>query len=747
MKKKLRILLVAPYDAFRVGGIGTWSKIVLDSADRHSDEVEILFQNTAFLLKSSIKDNRFKRLWWGVVDSLSVLFHLYWNLLRQRPDIVHYTSSASLALFKDFIVIRLVHLFGRRIVIHWHYGRTAELFEARNREYRMLVNVMRTSDWNIVIEERALAVLRENGFKNVEMLANPVSRQLIRETEGCGNSVREKGSVVFLGHVIPAKGIRELVAAGVAVSEVKHLILVGPVTSDFHRELEQIAATRENGQWLEFAGELPREKAFEYLLHSEIMVLPSYTEGFPNVVIESMIAGCPVIATTVGAIPGMLAPDGVAPGGICIGKKDVPALASAIRKLLTDSGLAKTLGKNGRTKALREYEPEQIFSRLMESWKKLVRPRQDLQKKVHAERLNPLVWISDSGRLLSESAGRLYEYDPETGKRMKRAKMPFSFRHDLLGRISLATRFLRLGIRGAIEFDNEKFILVRDSCFHELDLRTGTVRMLGPVPTGSRPLSMLRLRDFPGFDDGIYYGEYPSSLEEHPVSIRRIAPGKEDSSVFTFAIGKIGHIHNLVPDPFRKVVWVLTGDFGNSAGLWMARNNFHEVEPVLTGNQNYRACWAEAVVGGLLYATDSPLEKNSVRLLECVNGNWRSRELAPLAGPVIYGCRMGNEYVISTSVEGNGNTPGFVRRCCTRTLGRSLEDSFIHFYRGTPEQGFREFHRTEKDLLPFVLFQFGSAIFPGGKNPGQWLCWRQIATKKNDMKMVMAQWPVSSQEG
>lgn len=76
------------------------------------------------------------------------------------------------------------------------------------------------------------------------------------------------------------------------------------------------------------------------MLKCTVFVLPTYTEGFPNVVLESMACGCPIVATSVGAIPEML--DGGA--GIVIEPRNVEQLRDAVAWVLENPERAAEMG-------------------------------------------------------------------------------------------------------------------------------------------------------------------------------------------------------------------------------------------------------------------------------------------------------------------------------------------------------------------------------------------------------------------
>jgi len=368
--KPVRVLLVSPYSAKRVGGIGTWSKIILDYS-KSCNDCDIRFLNTVQgLPKRWSMNNRIAHLLVGFLDSILIVIRLFFRMLVDRPDVVHYTSSAGSALRKDLIAIWIVKkVFHKRFVIHWHFGRIPAIFEEKGNEYRLFVKVCDRCDVSIPIDNSSYNVLRDENIKSV-CIPNPIPVLLQREAESIHPTVlqnnRMEGVVLFVGHVLKGKGIFELVKACTDCERVKRLIVVGPFFDEqLKNELIAIAKKRNDSKWVEFVGEKSREEVWGYYKTCSLFCLPSYSEGFPYVVLEAMAFACPIVATKVGAIPEMLS-DGC---GELIDAQEVESLKDALTHLLRDKEDASISGVNAHNKVLNNYTIDKVFDQYLEVWK------------------------------------------------------------------------------------------------------------------------------------------------------------------------------------------------------------------------------------------------------------------------------------------------------------------------------------------------------------------------------------------
>lgn len=115
-----------------------------------------------------------------------------------------------------------------------------------------------------------------------------------------------------------------------------------------------------------------REDIPEILAVSDLFILSSRWEGLPRSIIEAMMAGLPVVATSVGGVP-ELVEDGVT--GFLVPREDPEALAEAIRKLLADEDLRQRMGQAGREKALREFSLDRMLAQTQEVYEEILEVR------------------------------------------------------------------------------------------------------------------------------------------------------------------------------------------------------------------------------------------------------------------------------------------------------------------------------------------------------------------------------------
>src|SRR5260221_14476208 len=101
----------------------------------------------------------------------------------------------------------------------------------------------------------------------------------------------------------------------------------------------------------------------------DVLVVPSHREGFPNVVLEALAAGKPVVAARATGIV-----DAIVDGenGLLFPVGDVAALADTLGRLLTDKTLASQLARAGQQQIKCEFRQEVIWEALYREYLRLL---------------------------------------------------------------------------------------------------------------------------------------------------------------------------------------------------------------------------------------------------------------------------------------------------------------------------------------------------------------------------------------
>jgi glycosyltransferase involved in cell wall biosynthesis len=153
---------------------------------------------------------------------------------------------------------------------------------------------------------------------------NPRDRSEMRRKLGLPPDVELP---VFVGRLIPAKGLRELIEAAISLFPSRprlHLAVIGG--GPMRPWIEQQAAVSGYAGRFHILGPRSAWEIGDWLGAADFLCLPSYSEGCPNVVVEALSCGRPVVATNVGGIPELVSPE----TGILVPPADTSSLAKAI---------------------------------------------------------------------------------------------------------------------------------------------------------------------------------------------------------------------------------------------------------------------------------------------------------------------------------------------------------------------------------------------------------------------------------
>jgi glycosyltransferase involved in cell wall biosynthesis len=177
----------------------------------------------------------------------------------------------------------------------------------------------------------------------------------------------------FVGRVVRDKGLVELVEAWQTLRAERpelHLLVVGPFEPQdpLPPEVETLLRTDPRIHLTGMNSDTPPLYAA-----MDVVVLPTYREGFGIVAIEAAAMELPVVATEV---PGCVDAVQDSVTGTLVPPRDAAALTEAIRHYLLDPELRRRHGRAGRERVLREFRQEDIWKELYAEYTRLLQTRQ-----------------------------------------------------------------------------------------------------------------------------------------------------------------------------------------------------------------------------------------------------------------------------------------------------------------------------------------------------------------------------------
>lgn len=362
--KPLNVCLVAPLPP-PYGGIAHWTGMVSRYAMGRS-EVSLTVINIAPRWREIHDLSRLKRAAGGFFQMLRDIYLLSKQLCICHVDAIHLTTSGQLGVVRDIAVWALSRVARVPFVYHIRFGRVPEILEKMTLEGRLIAFVIRRAESVLAIDElTGRSIKQALPTAKVSVIPNCVDFSLLPRSENRAVTP----TVLFLGWVVQTKGIVELLQAWRSINpDGWRLRVVGPGDPAFIGRLK----SEYSDLAVEFLGEMDHSAAMSELASCGVFVLPSYTEGFPNAVVEAMALGRPIVSTSVGAIPEML---DQGRSGIVVKPKDAASLQLALARLISDEAYRTELGSNAERRARTMYSIDSVFDRYMKIWSFLAKAK------------------------------------------------------------------------------------------------------------------------------------------------------------------------------------------------------------------------------------------------------------------------------------------------------------------------------------------------------------------------------------
>lgn len=309
------------------------------------------------------KDDETRNLLWILRIIISYL-KWTWLLITLKDVIIHFNLSLSrLSLIRDYPLIILARLLRKKMVIHIHGGEL--LIEKKSSFWfnRILKSILSGRNPVVVLSPLEKEILfKKSGCNIIFILPNCIE---IKEAQEFLRTY-EKTEVIrllFLGRISVTKGIEYIYKALKSLkkqgADFKFFIAgVGPDQTKYIQKFKDLL-----GDDFEYKGIVSGYQKSELLKNCDVYLLPSFHEGLPMSLIESMSFGLVPVTTDVGSIKYAVI-DGVT--GIFVKKQSPEDISNAILKLLQEKEYLQKLSMNARQHIFNINNPDKYITSLNE---------------------------------------------------------------------------------------------------------------------------------------------------------------------------------------------------------------------------------------------------------------------------------------------------------------------------------------------------------------------------------------------
>lgn len=361
-EKKISVcILVTNIDA-PTGGVQQNTRVLLKELNKRGIKTYVCARNYHNALRKEVIDGTFFRRSpvMGssmVINSLLYLTDTFFWLIKNRKnyDVIHCQQMYAPAMIGALVSFFIKKPIVVRVTASGELGEVKQIRQMPLANLR--VKLLRRIDRFITLTGAMKNEIETLGIDSKKIKVIPNATEIpaeasynfrVRDKFRRKLNLEYKKIVVFTGRLSEEKGLDTLIKVWKTIKEKQmsaHLLLLGEggAYRNVEPQLRNLTATLDLSDCVHFLGHVSNAK--DYILASDIFVLPSRTEGMSNSLVEAFACGTAIIATDIPANREICVEG---ENSLLFKVDDTNALSQILIKLFDDQALAKTLGEQAR---------------------------------------------------------------------------------------------------------------------------------------------------------------------------------------------------------------------------------------------------------------------------------------------------------------------------------------------------------------------------------------------------------------
>lgn len=294
-----------------------------------------------------------------IIYFLKSIFLLVQKLLKDKSiKIVHIHSASNGSFIRKSIILLIAKTLTRKAILHIHGGSFKEYVASSKIRSRYILAILNMSDMVICLSDEWENYFKNKlGVKNVKVLSNPIELPELTNRQ----KESERLELLFLGAVVPAKGIFDLLEY---LSTNKYFIAgrirlhIGGEGDSHH--LNMLLQKHGIKDSVVHHGWVENEEKSRLMNMMDIFILPSHVEALPMCILEAMSYAKPIISTKVGGIPSLVKERY---NGWLYNPSQIHQLDQVFDEIFSNKNKLQAYGNNSRAEAIK-YDIRTVAAKL-----------------------------------------------------------------------------------------------------------------------------------------------------------------------------------------------------------------------------------------------------------------------------------------------------------------------------------------------------------------------------------------------